>query len=70
MCVGTVRGSGACQGDSGGPIVVNVNGAYEVWGATSYGIQTCDSEIAGVWAMLQGVYWWIVNVTGGGCPRN
>ena len=30
------------QGDSGGPLVCNVNGAYVLAGATSWGITTCE----------------------------
>ena len=70
---GDVNLSGACQGDSGGPLSVEVSeGVYEVWGATSYGVATCDTTTgtSGVWAMAWGVKDWIDDVSGGECPRN
>nr|XP_022327667.1 LOW QUALITY PROTEIN: fibrinolytic enzyme, isozyme C-like [Crassostrea virginica] len=36
------EGKSACNGDSGGPLVCNVNGAYVLAGATSWGITTCE----------------------------
>ena len=82
ICTGDTHGdgaySGACQGDSGGPIVVPVStGLYEVWGATSHGLVTCDtsSGTSGSWAQAWGnnpsgsVRNWIDSVTGGECPR-
>ena len=70
--------SGGCQGDSGGPLAVNVQGRWEVWGATSYGNFFCHTgtSLSGVWAMVLGndppgsVRSWIIDVTGGECPRN
>lgn len=35
VCVGDQRGRGACYGDSGGPMVLQVNGQWELGGATS-----------------------------------
>ena len=77
ICTGDSYGdgqlSGGCQGDSGGPLAVEVSaGRYEVWGATSYGKVTCDTSTgtSGVWAMAWGVRSWIVDVTGGECPRS
>merc|ERR1712224_565626 len=74
ICTGPdSTGAGACQGDSGGPIAIQFpSGAYEVWGATSHGVPTCDTRYgtSGVWAEAWGVRSWIISVTGGGCPRS
>lgn len=35
LCVGDATGRGACNGDSGGPLVLQVNGKWELGGATS-----------------------------------
>ena len=79
ICTGDSYGaSGGCQGDSGGPLAVEVSaGRYEVWGATSHGVPTCDTSFgtSGSWAQAWGnnppgsVRNWIDSVTGGECPR-
>ena len=58
-----------CQGDSGGPLVNLFNGAWELVGATSFGIGCADSRFHGVYADIYANRDWILEVIGNDCAR-
>lgn len=49
----------ACTGDSGGPLVCERNGAYSLYGATSWGQGCAGERHPGVWARIHSVLPWI-----------
>jgi len=49
----------ACQGDSGGPLVCEKNGAWRIYGATSWGRGCAGARYPGIWARVHAVLDWI-----------
>ncbi|KAK3106028.1 hypothetical protein FSP39_011241 [Pinctada imbricata] len=58
ICVHTGE-NGACNGDSGGPLVCDVNGKWELAGATSWGLQNCPTSSPSVYARVSNYLSWI-----------
>lgn len=61
----------ACYGDSGGPSVIQVNGAWQLTGATSragQGRHPCQSNEAAIYSSVPAHKAWIDQVTGGADP--
>ncbi|XP_022329689.2 elastase-1-like [Crassostrea virginica] len=58
VCVYT-GSNGACNGDSGGPLVCNVNGVWELVGATSWGLQNCPVSSPTVYTRVSNYMTWI-----------
>jgi len=55
----------ACQGDSGGPLVCEVNGVWEIHGATSWGRGCAGANYPGIWSRITYVREWIDSVMAG-----
>lgn len=71
LCLGGVPGKSACYGDSGGPSVRQVNGQWQLTGATSragQGRHPCQSNSASIYGSVPAHKQWIDQVTGGGDP--
>lgn len=69
LCLGGVSGKSACYGDSGGPSVRQVNGQWQLTGATSragQGRHPCQSNTAAIYGSVPAHKQWIDQVTGGG----
>jgi len=49
----------ACSGDSGGPLVCQENGAWTLYGATSWGWACADERYPTVWARIHKAVPWI-----------
>merc|ERR1711933_637592 len=49
----------ACQGDSGGPLVCESDGAWTVYGATSWGRGCAGKDYPGIWARVHEALGWI-----------
>jgi len=49
----------ACQGDSGGPLVCEKDGAWRIYGATSWGRGCAGATFPGIWARVHSVLDWI-----------
>lgn len=47
------------QGDSGGPLVCDVNGVWELVGATSWGLQNCPTSSPTVYTRVSNYLSWI-----------
>lgn len=61
----------ACYGDSGGPSIIQVNGAWQLTGATNRAGQNrhpCQSNTAAIYANVPAYKAWIDQVTGGTSP--
>ncbi|XP_062597771.1 elastase-1-like [Saccostrea cucullata] len=58
VCVYT-GSNGACNGDSGGPLVCDVNGVWELAGATSWGLQNCPTSSPTVYTRVSNYLSWI-----------
>lgn len=58
VCVYT-GSNGACNGDSGGPLVCDVNGVWELVGATSWGLQNCPISSPTVYTRVSNYLSWI-----------
>jgi len=52
----------ACQGDSGGPLVCETNGAWTLYGATSWGRGCAGANFPGLWARVNYVMDWVDQV--------
>jgi secreted trypsin-like serine protease len=63
ICAQGTNGNGgitdACQGDSGGPLVCNNQGAWTVFGATSWGYGCASQNYPGIWARVHETLDWI-----------
>jgi len=63
ICAQGTNGNGditdACQGDSGGPLVCNNQGAWTVYGATSWGYGCASQNYPGIWARVHETLDWI-----------
>lgn len=71
LCLGGVPGKMACYGDSGGPSFRQVNGRWELTGATSragQGRHPCQSNTAAIYGSVPAHRQWIDQVTGGSGP--
>jgi len=58
----------ACQGDSGGPLVCETNGAWTIYGATSWGKGCAGEAFPGIWARVYSEMDWIKEVMSGVFP--
>jgi secreted trypsin-like serine protease len=71
LCLGGVPGKSACYGDSGGPSVRQVNGQWQLTGATSragQGRHPCQDNQASIYSSVPAHKAWIDQVTGGADP--
>ncbi|KAK3105539.1 hypothetical protein FSP39_000041 [Pinctada imbricata] len=62
ICVHT-GDNGACNGDSGGPLVCEVNGQWELAGATSWGMNGCPTNTPSVYVRVSNYLTWIKEKT-------
>jgi len=70
VCAGIPGDKSTCQGDSGGPLVCkNGDGAYTLYGATSFGLKRRCEEIPTVFASVYKYRGWISSYSGGDIPR-
>lgn len=49
----------ACQADSGGPLVCEENGAWTLYGATSWGFECAGKQFPGIWARVHEAVPWV-----------
>lgn len=71
LCIGGTQGKSACYGDSGGPSVRQVNGQWQLTGATSRAGQNrhpCQSNTASIYSSVVAHKSWIDQTVGGTDP--